>query len=103
MEQILLPEHYFEKIRIEAMELIKLHDKDGDMIRIASRKDQKILQIKDAWTQKSKKWKESPSDYANGEMNTRGIKERFGFRKTKASEQPLYPDATIIRERGMAG
>ena len=43
MEQILLPEHYFEKIEIEAMELVKLHDKDGDMIRKASRKDKKIL------------------------------------------------------------
>ena len=36
MEQILLPEHYFEKIKIEAMELIKLHDKEGDMIKDAS-------------------------------------------------------------------
>src|ERR1700761_1604503 len=48
MEQILLPEHYFEKIKIEAMELIELHDKDGDIIRNTSRKEQKILQIKDA-------------------------------------------------------
>ena len=48
MEQILLPEHYFEKIKIEAMELIELHDRDGDTLRNASRKDQKILQIKDA-------------------------------------------------------
>ena len=39
MEQILLPEHYFEKIKIEAMELIELHDKNGDMIRNASQKD----------------------------------------------------------------
>ena len=36
------------------MELIKLHDRDGDMIRIASRKDQKILQIKDALDKKVK-------------------------------------------------
>ena len=48
MEQILLPEHYFEKIKIENIELTELYDKNGDMIRNASRKDQKILQIKDA-------------------------------------------------------
>ena len=42
MEQMLLPEQYFEKIKIEATELTKLHDKDGDMIRNDSRKEQKI-------------------------------------------------------------
>ena len=36
------------------MELIELHDKDGDMIRNASQKDQKILQIKDALDKKVK-------------------------------------------------
>ena len=32
MEQILLPEHYFESIKIEAMVLTKLHDKDKTTI-----------------------------------------------------------------------
>ena len=41
MEQILLPEHYFEKINIEAMQLIELRDKDGDIIKNASRKTKK--------------------------------------------------------------
>ena len=48
MEQILLPEHYFENIKIEAVKLIKLHNKDSDMIRNTSRKDQKIININDA-------------------------------------------------------
>ena len=48
MEQILLPKHYFENIKIETMELIKLYDKDSDMIRNVYRKDQKIIKIKDA-------------------------------------------------------
>ena len=47
MEQILLPEHYFEKI--EVMELTKLHDKDWNMIKNASLKDQKFMDIKDAF------------------------------------------------------
>ena len=57
MEQILLPEHYFEKIKIEVMELIKLHDKDSDMIRNASQKDQKIFHIKDALDKEIKEMK----------------------------------------------
>ena len=48
MKQILLPEHYFEKIKIEAMELTKFQDKNRDMIRNAYRKDQQILNIKNA-------------------------------------------------------
>ena len=57
MEQILLPEHYFEKTKIKAMEVIKLHDKDGNMIKNASRKDPKILQIKDALDKEIKEMK----------------------------------------------
>src|ERR1700743_371535 len=57
MKQILLQEHYFEKIKIEAMELIELHDKDGDMLRNASQKDQKILQIKNALEKNIKEMK----------------------------------------------
>ena len=48
MEQIILPEHYFENIEIKAMELTEFHDKNGDMIRSAYRKDQQILNIKNA-------------------------------------------------------
>ena len=48
MEQILLSEHYFENIKIEAMELTKLHDKDSDMMRNAYLKDKKLMNIKDA-------------------------------------------------------
>ena len=48
MEQILLPEHYFEKMKIEAIELIEFHDENGDMIRNAYEKDQQILNIENA-------------------------------------------------------
>ena len=48
MEQILLPEHYFEKIKIKAIELTKFHDENGDMIREAYGKDQQISDIKNA-------------------------------------------------------
>ena len=46
MKQILLPEHYFENIKIQAIELTKFHDKDGDIIRNAYQKDQQIQNIK---------------------------------------------------------
>ena len=39
------------------MELIKLDDKARDLIRNASRKDQKILQIKDALDEEVKEMK----------------------------------------------
>ena len=57
MEQILLPEHYFENLKIEAMELTILHDEDSDMIRNTYRKDQKIMNIKDALDIKIKEMK----------------------------------------------
>ena len=46
MKQILWPEHYFEKIKIKAIELTKFPDKNGDMIRNAYQKDQQILNIR---------------------------------------------------------
>ena len=46
MEQILLLEHYFENIKIEAIELTEFHDENGDMIRNVYGKDQQILNIK---------------------------------------------------------
>ena len=55
MEQILLPEHYFEKIKIEAIELTEFHDKNGDMIRNAYGKDPQILDIKNALDKRIKK------------------------------------------------
>ena len=57
MEQILLLEHYFENIKIEAMELTEFHDKNRDMIRNAYRKDQQILNIKKALDNRIKEMK----------------------------------------------
>ena len=55
MEQILLLEHYFEKIKIEAIELTECYDENGDMIRNAYGKDQQILKIKNALDKRIKK------------------------------------------------
>ena len=57
MEHILLPEHYFEKIKIEAIELTEFPDENGDIIRNAYGKDQQILDIKDALDKKIKEMK----------------------------------------------
>ena len=57
MEQILLPEHYFENIKIEAIELTEFHDENGDMIRNVYRKDQQILNIKNALDKRIKEMK----------------------------------------------
>src|ERR1700744_180167 len=58
MEQILLPEHYFEKIKIEAMELTEFHNENGDMIRNSYGKDQQILNIKNALDGRIKEMKD---------------------------------------------
>ena len=57
MEQILLPEHYYENIKIEEIELTEFHDENGDMIRNAYRKDQQILNIKEALDNEIKEMK----------------------------------------------
>ena len=57
MEQILLPEHYFEKIKIEAIELTEFHAENRNMIRKAYGKDQQILNIKNALDKRIKKIK----------------------------------------------
>ena len=57
MEQILLPEHYLEKIKIEAMALTELHDENEDMIRNAYGIDQQILNIKNALDKRIKEMK----------------------------------------------
>ena len=57
MEQVLLPEHYFESIKIKAMELVELHDRNSDIIKNACLKDQKILKIKDVLDQGIKEMK----------------------------------------------
>ena len=106
MEQILLQEHYFEKIKIEAMELTEFHDKNGDMIRNAYRKDQQILDIKNALDKGIKemkgvalglcKWKDKHLWY-EGKM---WIQEDEGLRTTiisRCQDNPLAGHGGIAK------
>ena len=46
MEQILLPQHYFEDTKIESIELFSMHNKDEDQIRKAYQKDAELQKFR---------------------------------------------------------
>ena len=58
MEQILLPQHYFEDTKIEYIELFSMHNKNEDQIRKAYQKDTELQKIQNALNKGEKKWKE---------------------------------------------
>ena len=58
MEQILLPQHYFEDIKIESIELVSLHNENEDQIREAYEKDTELQKIQNALEKGEKEMKE---------------------------------------------
>ena len=48
MEQILLPQHYFDDTKIESIELFSLHNENEDQIRKAYQKDTELQKIQNA-------------------------------------------------------
>ena len=58
MEQILLPQYYFEDTKIESIELFSLHSKNEDQIRKAYQKDTELQKIQNALGKGEKEMKE---------------------------------------------
>ena len=48
MEQILLPQHYFEDTKIESIEIFSMHNKNEDQNRKAYQKDMELQKIQNA-------------------------------------------------------
>ena len=57
MEQILLPQHYFEDTKIQYIELFSMYNKNEDQIRKAYQKDTQLQKIQNTLNKGEKKWK----------------------------------------------
>ena len=58
MEQILLPQHYFEDTKIESIELFSMHNKNEYQIRKSYQKDKELQRIQNALEKGEKEMKE---------------------------------------------
>ena len=57
MQQILLPQNYFEDTKIESIELFSMHNKNEDQIRKAYQKDTELQKIHNALDKGEKEMK----------------------------------------------
>ena len=57
MEQILLPQHYFEDTKIQSSELFSMHNKNEDQISKAYQKDTELQKIQNALERGKKEMK----------------------------------------------
>ena len=58
MEQILLPQHYFEDTKIKSIELFSMHNKNEDQIRKSYQKDRELKKIQNTLERGEKEMKE---------------------------------------------
>ena len=58
MQQILLPQHYFEDTKIESIELFSMHNKNEDQIRRAYQKEPELKKIQNTLERGEKEMKE---------------------------------------------
>ena len=57
MEQILVPQHYFEDTKIESIKLLSMHNKNEDQIRKAYQKDTELQKIQNTLEKGEKEMK----------------------------------------------
>ena len=70
MEQVLLPQHYFEDAKIEVIDLSSWHNKNEDEIKQTYQKDIRIQKIRKALEQEVNEMRGVGLDYASRRMNT---------------------------------
>ena len=104
MKQILLLQNYFEDTKIESIELFSMHNKNEDQISEACQKNTELEKIQNTLEMGEKEMKGIAlvlCQWKDGQLLYK--EKKFGFGKTKASERPLYHNATIIGWPDMEG